>query len=64
MRRYLDNNNLKIMNMQQMYSRPSRSGRVDKNIVPKEETIRFLLDYSKALSVIDYQKMKFEALLN
>jgi len=37
---------------------------VFKNMVPKEETIKFLLDYSKALSVIDYNKMKFEALLN
>jgi len=37
---------------------------VNKNMVPKEETIKFLLDYSKALSVIDYNKLKFEALLN
>ncbi len=50
--------------MQKMYSETSRSERVNKNNVPKEETIRFLLDYSKALSVIDYNKMKFEALLN
>ncbi len=47
-----------------MYSRPLRSGRVDLNIVPKEETIRFLLNYSKALNVIDYRNLKFEALLN
>ncbi|WP_303317728.1 hypothetical protein Q4Q34_17585 [Flavivirga abyssicola] len=31
---------------------------------PKEETINFLLNYSKALSVINYNKLKFEALLN
>lgn len=31
---------------------------------PREETVKFLLNYSKALSVIDYKKMKFEALLN
>ncbi len=31
---------------------------------PKEETINFLLSYSKALSVIDCNKMKFETLLN
>ncbi|GAA3641305.1 hypothetical protein [Flavivirga jejuensis] len=31
---------------------------------PKEETIKFLLNYSKALSVINYNKLKFEALLN
>lgn len=31
---------------------------------PKDETIKHLLDYSKALSVICYNKLKFEALLN
>lgn len=50
--------------MQKMYSETSRSERVNKNMVPKEETVRFLLDYSMALSVIDYNRMKFEALLN
>ncbi|MCH7784323.1 MAG: hypothetical protein IIB06_02750 [Bacteroidetes bacterium] len=50
--------------MQKMYSETSRMEPVIKNMVPKEETIKFLLDYSKALSVIDYNKMKFEALLN
>ncbi|MDG2178545.1 MAG: hypothetical protein P8K68_07115 [Algibacter sp.] len=34
------------------------------NLEPREETVNFLLNYSKALSVIDYNKMKFEALLN
>jgi len=34
------------------------------NLKPKEETINFLLDYSKALSVISCNKMKFEAFLN
>ncbi len=29
-----------------------------------KETIQFLLNYSKALSVIEYKKMKFEMLLN
>ena len=47
-----------------MYSKTSRSEHVNKNMTPKEETIKFLLDYSKALSVIDYNKLKFEALLN
>lgn len=47
-----------------MYSKTSRADSVNKNTVPKEETIKFLLDYSMALSVIDYQYMKFEALLN
>ncbi len=34
------------------------------NLNPKEETVDFLLNYSKALSVINCNKMKFEALLN
>jgi hypothetical protein len=40
------------------------SQQVDNNQNPREETVKFLLNYSKALSVIDYKKMKFEALLN
>ena len=31
---------------------------------PKEETVNFLLNYSKALSVINCNKMKFEVFLN
>jgi len=31
---------------------------------PKDETISFLLNYSKALSVINYKNLEFEALLN
>ena len=50
--------------MAKLYSETSRAERVNEKMVPKEETIRFLLDYSKALSVIDYNKLKFEALLN
>ena len=34
------------------------------NLNPKEETVNFLLNYSKALNVIQYGKWKFEALLN
>jgi len=47
-----------------MYSETSRVERVNEKLAPKEETIRFLLDYSMALSVIDYNELKFEALLN
>lgn len=50
--------------MQKMYSKTSRVDGVNKKLVPKEETIKFLLDYSMALSVIDCNKLKFEALLN
>jgi len=35
-----------------------------KKMLPKSETISFLLNYSKALSVINYKRMKFETLLN
>ncbi|EDP96066.1 hypothetical protein KAOT1_07853 [Kordia algicida OT-1] len=35
-----------------------------KKMLPKKETISFLLNYSKALSVINYKRMKFETLLN
>ncbi len=34
------------------------------NQTPTEETVNFILNYSKALSVIDCPKMKFEVLLN
>ena len=34
------------------------------DLKPKEETVNFLLNYSKALSVISCNKLKFEALLN
>ncbi len=33
-------------------------------LVPREETINFLLNYSKALSVIKYNGLKFNSLLN
>ncbi len=34
------------------------------NLNPKEETVDFLLNYSKALSVIHCNNLKFEALQN
>lgn len=36
----------------------------DEQLNPKKETIDFLLNYSKALSVISLKTGKFEALLN
>lgn len=36
----------------------------ENDLKPKEETVKFLLNYSKALSVIHCNKLKFEALLN
>lgn len=47
--------------MEKIYSRTSPQ---IENLSPKDETVKFLLDYSKALSVIDCNKWKFEALLN
>jgi hypothetical protein len=49
--------------MQELYSEPS-PGKKANNFEPKKETIAFLLNYSKALSVISYKSMKFEALIN
>ena len=34
------------------------------NLKPSEETVKFLLSYSQALSVIHCNKLKFETLLN
>ncbi|WP_188442452.1 hypothetical protein [Planktosalinus lacus] len=48
--------------MEKTYSKTSPD--MVSNLTPKDETIRFLLDYSQALSVIDCYKWKFEALLN
>ena len=48
--------------MAKIYSKNSIKKQND--LEPREETVNFLLNYSKALSVIDYNKMKFEALLN
>ena len=48
--------------MAKLYSKDPEHKQINMN--PKEETVKFLLNYSKALSVINYNKMKFEALLN
>jgi hypothetical protein len=42
----------------------SKNPQTKDTLNPKKETIDFLLNYSKALSVINCNKMKFEALLN
>lgn len=48
--------------MAKLYSKKTQKHNFELN--PKEETIKFLLDYSKALSVINCNNLKFEALLN
>lgn len=35
-----------------------------KQEIPKKETIKFLLNYSKALNIVSYKKLQFESLLN
>ncbi|MBC9798162.1 hypothetical protein [Sinomicrobium weinanense] len=35
-----------------------------KKIGPRPETVSFLLNYSRALRVVDYKEIKFETLLN
>ncbi len=42
----------------------SENSKMNKKMIPKDETINFVLNYSKALSVISYKNLKFEALLN
>lgn len=49
--------------MSKIYSEPS-PGKKAENLEPKVETISFLLNYSKALSVMQYKTMRFEALIN
>ncbi|MFV0566951.1 MAG: hypothetical protein ACK5NB_14100 [Flavobacteriaceae bacterium] len=43
---------------------PKTSIKTPNQLEPKEETVDFLLNYSKALRVINCNKLKFEALLN
>ncbi|WP_299889627.1 hypothetical protein [uncultured Lacinutrix sp.] len=42
----------------------SKNPEKNKKLNPKDETVSFILNYSKALSVIKINKMEFEALLN
>ena len=48
--------------MAKLYSKDPEHKQINMN--PKKETVDFLLSYSKALSVINCNKLKFEALLN
>ncbi len=47
--------------MAKLYSKFSQK---NNNQNPKEETVNFLLNYSKALSVLNCSKLKFAVLLN
>jgi hypothetical protein len=48
--------------MAKIYSKTSIE--TPNDVKPKEETINFLLNYSKALSVIKSAKIEFELVLN
>ncbi|WP_289044353.1 hypothetical protein [uncultured Olleya sp.] len=51
--------------MAKIYSEESNTPKKqDFKLNPKNETISFILNYSKALSVINYNNLKFEALQN
>ncbi|AIN49915.1 hypothetical protein MED134_15422 [Dokdonia sp. MED134] len=50
--------------MAKLYSKPSSGNKKTTPYEPKQETVDYLLNYSKALSVIHYKSMKFEALIN
>jgi hypothetical protein len=49
--------------MAKLYSQKKTKSN-DLKLNPKEETVDFLLNYSKALSVIHCNNLKFEALQN
>ena len=50
--------------MGKLYFKKSSKEEKSNHLRPKKETIKFLLNYSKALNVIEYKEMKFETLLN
>jgi len=50
--------------MGKLYFKKSSKEEKFNHLQPKKETVEFLLNYSKALSVIEYKKMQFETLLN
>ncbi|MDT0677225.1 hypothetical protein [Autumnicola musiva] len=50
--------------MGKIYYKKSSTEENLKNLKPEKETVEFLLNYSKALSVIDGKIMKFNLLLN
>ena len=47
--------------MENIYSEEQR---LTRTVKARKETIDFLLNYSKSLQVLDYNKHKFEVILN
>ncbi|WP_199489086.1 hypothetical protein [Mesonia sp. K7] len=50
--------------MAKLYAKKPRSNKNLEGIKPKQETIDFILNYSKALKIVTYKKEKFETILN
>lgn len=50
--------------MGKLYFKKSSKEEKSNHLNPTKETVKFLLNYSKALSVVEYEEMKFETLLN
>ncbi|HKL36862.1 MAG TPA: hypothetical protein VJ899_11280 [Salegentibacter sp.] len=50
--------------MRKLYTKELSKKDQLKNLKPKRETVEFLLNYSKALRVVDCQGIKFGANLN
>ena len=49
--------------MENLYTKPSKEEHLSR-LNPNKETIQFLLDYSKALQIFEYNEMKFDTILN
>ncbi len=49
--------------MTNLYLNPSPKKKVD-NIEPSKECINFLLNYSKALKIINHKNLQFESIQN
>lgn len=50
--------------MAKIYAMPPSGNKMMTPMNPKRETVDFLLNYSKALSVTNYKAMQFDTLLN
>lgn len=50
--------------MAKLYSKPSSGTKKTDNVEPRQETVDFLLNFSKAFKCYTYKSMKFEAFIN
>jgi len=49
--------------MGKLYTKSSQEGKLT-HLNPKKETLQFLLNYSKALRITEYQRLQFDTILN